>query len=170
MCMPNENLTELLEFCYTEPGLWILKGYCFYLVKRASKVNTYDCSQFSYGCHNYSFLSTRIYEHQACIAIGNGCFLAEPFCESALTTSNPINSNSDWVGIVALCVFSVIFLAFIMSLIWRSNGSQVFSICKRNISVELHQLDLFEPLTRENLNDKTFTSEVPCACYSVTVL
>lgn len=24
--MPNENLTELLEFCYTEPRLWILKG------------------------------------------------------------------------------------------------------------------------------------------------
>lgn len=136
MCMPNENLTKLLEFCYTEPRLWILKGthklskiltlrtnlfvsksliklwacqcipwhkgnnvqfllvrtvttlylcrrlisiigsysfkdmlwfisgYCFYLVKSVSKVNTYDCSQFSYGCHNYSYLSTRIYERK----------------------------------------------------------------------------------------------------------
>lgn len=159
MCMPNENLTELLEFCYTEPGLWILKGYCFYLVKRVSKVNTYDCSQFSYGCHNYSFLSTRIYEHPACIAIGNGCFLAEPFCESTLTTSNTIKSKTDWVGIVALCVFSVVFLAFIMSLIWRSKGTQAFSICKGNIDVELHQSDLCEPLTRENQNDKNSTLE-----------
>lgn len=66
MCMPNENLTELLEFCYTEPRLWILKGYCFYLAKRVSKVNTYDCSHFSYGCHNYSYLSTRIYEPDVC--------------------------------------------------------------------------------------------------------
>lgn len=24
--LPNENLTELLEFCYTEPRIWILKG------------------------------------------------------------------------------------------------------------------------------------------------
>lgn len=136
MCMPNENLTKLLEFCYTEPRLWILKGthklskiltlrtnlfvsksliklwacqcipwhkgnnvqfllvrtvttvylcrrlyrslvhtplkicfdllsgYCFNLVKSVSKVNTYDCSQFSYGCHNYSYLSTRIYERK----------------------------------------------------------------------------------------------------------
>lgn len=88
MCMPNENLTELLEFCYTEPRLWILKGYCFYLAKRVSKVNTYDCSHFSYGCHNYSYLSTRIYEHPACIAIGNGCFLAESFCESILHVGN----------------------------------------------------------------------------------
>lgn len=26
LCLPNENLTELLEFCYTEPRIWILKG------------------------------------------------------------------------------------------------------------------------------------------------
>lgn len=26
MCLPNENFTQLLEFCYTEPRIWILKG------------------------------------------------------------------------------------------------------------------------------------------------
>lgn len=26
MCLPNENVTELLEFCYTEPRIWIPKG------------------------------------------------------------------------------------------------------------------------------------------------
>lgn len=25
-CLPNENFTELLEFCYTEPLIWIQKG------------------------------------------------------------------------------------------------------------------------------------------------
>lgn len=44
----------------------LLSGYCFYLAKRVSKVNTYDCSHFSYGCHNYSYLSTRIYERKSC--------------------------------------------------------------------------------------------------------
>lgn len=25
-CLPNENFTELLEFCYTEPLIWIQEG------------------------------------------------------------------------------------------------------------------------------------------------
>lgn len=25
-CLPNQNFTELLEFCYTEPLIWIQKG------------------------------------------------------------------------------------------------------------------------------------------------
>lgn len=31
MCMPNENFTELLEFCYTDPVLTIEKGKYAYI-------------------------------------------------------------------------------------------------------------------------------------------
>lgn len=37
--------------------------------------------------------------------------------------------------------------------------AKAFSICKGNIDVELHQLDLCEPLTKENQNDKNSTSK-----------
>lgn len=26
MCLPNENITELLEFCYISPFIWIEEG------------------------------------------------------------------------------------------------------------------------------------------------
>lgn len=30
-CLPNQNFTELLEFCYTEPLIWIQKGIYSFL-------------------------------------------------------------------------------------------------------------------------------------------
>ncbi|XP_052706711.1 uncharacterized protein LOC128182140 [Crassostrea angulata] len=81
-CLPNQKLTELLEFCYTEPRIMIEEGTCLYLVKSVSQVNGRSCKNFTDGCHNTSFISDRIYEYPACISLGNGCFLAEPPCKS----------------------------------------------------------------------------------------
>uniref|UniRef100_A0A8W8JHT2 Uncharacterized protein n=1 Tax=Magallana gigas TaxID=29159 RepID=A0A8W8JHT2_MAGGI len=81
MCLPNQQLTKLLELCYTERLIRIQDGVCLYLVKRVSKVNGYNCSHFMYGCHTSSYLSNRIFEHPACASIGDGCFLAEPSCK-----------------------------------------------------------------------------------------
>uniref|UniRef100_A0A8W8J7F4 Uncharacterized protein n=1 Tax=Magallana gigas TaxID=29159 RepID=A0A8W8J7F4_MAGGI len=80
-CLPNENFTELLEFCYTEPLIWIQEGYCLYLIRRISKVHSYDCSHFIDGCHKSPYRSNEIFKYPACVTIGNGCFLAEPSCE-----------------------------------------------------------------------------------------
>lgn len=120
ICLPNENFTELLEFCYIEPKIWIPKGYCLYLVKHESKLNTYNCSHFKYGCHNSSYLSTRIFENPACMSIGYGCFLAEPSCKRTPTPINPSNAKDDWVWIVALvCAFSLILIVFSIPFIKR---------------------------------------------------
>lgn len=120
LCLPNENFTKLLEFCYTEPKIWILKGYCLYLVKHVSKVNTYSCRHFKYGCHNFSYLSTRIFENPACISIGYGCFLAEPSCKRTPAPINLSNTKDEWVWIVALvCAFSLIFIVFSIPFIKR---------------------------------------------------
>eukprot|EP00105_Crassostrea_gigas_P010596 XP_011425934.1 PREDICTED: uncharacterized protein LOC105327268 [Crassostrea gigas] len=81
-CLPNEKLTELLEFCYTQRWILIEEGYCLYLKKNGSYVDSYSCRHFLHGCHKSSYQSTRIYEHPACISLGNGCFLAEQSCES----------------------------------------------------------------------------------------
>uniref|UniRef100_A0A8W8IJN1 Uncharacterized protein n=1 Tax=Magallana gigas TaxID=29159 RepID=A0A8W8IJN1_MAGGI len=80
-CLPNQQFTGLLEFCYTQPRILIEAGTCLYLVKTVSKVNGYNCQNFRYGCHKTSFLSDRIFKYQDCISLGNGCFLAEPSCE-----------------------------------------------------------------------------------------
>lgn len=61
-CLPNQDLTELLEFCYIYPFIWIQDGVCLYLLKGVSRVNAYDCHHFHHGCHNSSFPSNKIFE------------------------------------------------------------------------------------------------------------
>lgn len=80
MCIPNETITVLLEFCYHQPRTIIPKGRCLILCKYSSAVNDYDCLQFSSGCPNDVSFSDEIYKHQSCVSIGKGCFLAEPNC------------------------------------------------------------------------------------------
>nr|XP_034308633.1 uncharacterized protein LOC105325695 [Crassostrea gigas] len=80
-CLPNEKFTELLEFCYIGPWIWIEEGFCLYLERKGSYVDSYSCRHFVHGCHNTSYQSRRIFEYPACISIGNGCFLAEESCK-----------------------------------------------------------------------------------------
>nr|XP_034309908.1 uncharacterized protein LOC117683886 isoform X1 [Crassostrea gigas] len=80
-CLPNEQFTELLEFCYTDPWILIEEGLCLYLIKKNSKVHGYNCHNFQFGCPTSSYLSTEIYKHPACLLVENGCFYAEPTCK-----------------------------------------------------------------------------------------
>lgn len=81
MCLPNEMLTELVEFCYTQNVGAIPRGICLFLDTSSSAVNAYHCHTFSYGCPSYQYFSSAIYEHQSCISIAEGCFLADQYCE-----------------------------------------------------------------------------------------
>lgn len=126
MCLPNQNFTELLEFCYPETLKWIEDGSCLYLVKAPSKLFAYNCYNFRYGCPNTSYLITNVFEHPACVSIENGCFLAEPSCkrstmfvqettEHTHTENIHTNENGDMALIaifpatlIPLCVFSMV--------------------------------------------------------------
>ncbi|XP_052694853.1 uncharacterized protein LOC128173180 isoform X1 [Crassostrea angulata] len=94
-CLPNENFTELLEFCYVYPRIFITKGICLYLYKRYSRVNSYNCSHFRYGCPDSNYFTSEVYNYPTCISIKDGCFLAEPSCEST-TISYPEETYREW--------------------------------------------------------------------------
>nr|XP_034330309.1 uncharacterized protein LOC117690361 isoform X1 [Crassostrea gigas] len=94
MCLPNENLTELLEFCYLYPRLVITKDLCLYLVKRYSRVDSYNCSSFSHGCPTSTYFSSKIFEYPSCSQIQNGCFLVEPTCTRSSSTLYPSKTTS----------------------------------------------------------------------------
>ncbi|XP_052692345.1 uncharacterized protein LOC128170606 [Crassostrea angulata] len=81
MCLPNENITELLEFCYKYPFILIQEDICLYLRKRYSAVDSYNCTSFLSGCPNTSHVSYKLFEKHHCTSIGNGCFLAERSCQ-----------------------------------------------------------------------------------------
>lgn len=155
-CLPNHIFTELLEFCYTEPLIWIQKGFCLFLVKRVSKVQSYDCSHFVDGCHNSSYASNKIFKYPACVTIGNGCFLAESFCKSATTmylqetttymqTRNyTVNKKNDWVRIMSLAVAGVvvfIIVSFSMLYFYRQKTKE-FQRNELEVSVEYDGLKI----------------------------
>nr|XP_034330312.1 putative ankyrin repeat protein RF_0381 isoform X2 [Crassostrea gigas] len=85
MCLPNENLTELLEFCYIYPRILIENDLCLILIKRYSRVDDYNCSNFSYGCPDSTYFSSEIFKYPSCSQIENGCFLADSTCKSSST-------------------------------------------------------------------------------------
>ncbi|XP_052702832.1 uncharacterized protein LOC128179443 isoform X8 [Crassostrea angulata] len=94
MCLPNESLTHLLEFCYIYPRLVISKDLCLFLIKRYSRVDSYNCSRFTHGCPTSTYFSSKIFEHPNCIHIENGCFWAEPTCQSSTISYAPKTTNS----------------------------------------------------------------------------
>eukprot|EP00105_Crassostrea_gigas_P022319 XP_011441790.2 PREDICTED: uncharacterized protein LOC105338389 [Crassostrea gigas] len=89
ICIPNENRTELLELCYIYPTTWINKGVCLYLIKRYSRVDSYKCNKFEYGCPDIAYKATQLIHYKSCISIGNGCFLAEPLCKKEWKDNTP---------------------------------------------------------------------------------
>lgn len=91
MCVPNEDFTMLLEFCYESYKIAIQPGVCLFLTKKNSVVNIYDCTQFTSGCPKFPYLSDEMYKHQNCVWIKEGCFLAESACYSK-STSFPITT------------------------------------------------------------------------------
>uniref|UniRef100_A0A8W8KM51 POU domain protein n=1 Tax=Magallana gigas TaxID=29159 RepID=A0A8W8KM51_MAGGI len=96
MCVPNENFTELIEFCYIHPFLLIQKGVCLYLDKHYSRIILYSCRHFIDGCPTSKYMSSKSYENPSCASIVNGCFRAEPLCESTtrIETRTPSTPSS----------------------------------------------------------------------------
>lgn len=95
MCLSNENITELLEFCYLHPFIWMEEGVCLYLSKRVSRLWSYNCSNFSFGCPSVNYMSSKSFQYLTCTLIGNGCFLAEPNCSSSTRSFGESTESKD---------------------------------------------------------------------------
>nr|XP_022342708.1 uncharacterized protein LOC111136263 isoform X4 [Crassostrea virginica] len=120
-CLPNENITELLEFCYPLQVLASHEDICLFLVKKSSDVDSYDCTHFDHGCPTGFYTGATMYKYQSCLSIGNGCFLAEPSCERATQPTEPENphgsSGSETIWIPILVGTLVLFAIFVLSIV-----------------------------------------------------
>lgn len=119
MCIPNEDITTLLEFCYYKPKVIIPKGCCLNLNKNSSAVNDFKCQNFSFGCPDFPYFSNEIYKIQSCVSIGKRCFLAQPYCHRTVSTETitektrnntgenikPYTSNTVDCILSGLCIF-----------------------------------------------------------------
>lgn len=86
MCIPNGEITVLLEFCYHKPITIIPNGSCLVLHENSFAVHDIKCQGFSFGCPDDPYFSDKIYKYQSCVSIGKGCFIAEPYCNRTTTT------------------------------------------------------------------------------------
>uniref|UniRef100_A0A8W8ML17 Novel STAND NTPase 3 domain-containing protein n=1 Tax=Magallana gigas TaxID=29159 RepID=A0A8W8ML17_MAGGI len=138
MCLPNDDFTELLEFCYKSPFVLIQEGICLFLFKQYSLVDSYNCSHFESGCPNTSFVSNKLFEHASCTSIENGCFLAEQHCRSRKIKNgrfpnHPVTTTNKWhdwiLPVTLLGVLIIIMYISCLLLIVRKRGIQT---CKRN--------------------------------------
>ncbi|XP_078322062.1 uncharacterized protein LOC144621908 [Crassostrea virginica] len=104
MCVPNENLTHLCEFCYHEP-VALSSGLCLYL-DHQSIVESYDCRHFVDGCPDLWSYNHGVYKYPMCSEISNGCFLADPSCVIFATRKPPDDKSKFRMNITV--IFSVI--------------------------------------------------------------
>lgn len=94
-CLPDKNLTVLLEFCYKRARIAVPKGFCLFL--RYSDVDAYDCKRFIHGCPDDDYYSDEIYEYPSCVSVGSGCFFADQSCDrkSAADASTTTTKSKD---------------------------------------------------------------------------
>nr|XP_022290661.1 uncharacterized protein LOC111102281 isoform X2 [Crassostrea virginica] len=116
-CFPNDNISELIEFCYPMEKIAISRGLCLFLSKRRSELDSYECKTFEYGCPDRPYLGSSVYKYSSCLTLGNGCFLAESFCKSAtavvsqeLTTQETLKIRSWKASFWIVLVYAIILL------------------------------------------------------------
>ncbi|XP_056000822.1 uncharacterized protein LOC125657033 isoform X2 [Ostrea edulis] len=102
-CVPNYNLTHLLQFCYDSDSALFEAGYCVVL-SRSSSLDALPCSQFIEGkCPANFYISNMMYEVPACLEIDSECYNADPTCtratpQQADTTTFTENSSEHWTA------------------------------------------------------------------------
>nr|XP_022303401.1 uncharacterized protein LOC111110996 isoform X2 [Crassostrea virginica] len=90
MCLADDTLSELLEFCISFHPIGIRQGLCLLLHNR-SNVVMYECRDFTEGCPDEHYFSNELFKYPSCMVIQNGCFVAEHSC---LSTTFPNSTAS----------------------------------------------------------------------------
>ncbi|XP_062596840.1 uncharacterized protein LOC134258333 [Saccostrea cucullata] len=80
-CLPNRNLSRLVEFCYDRVRGFVEGGYCM-ILDSSGMLDGYSCQKFLHGCPGGPYSTDVIYKYPSCLHINafEKCFLAEPFC------------------------------------------------------------------------------------------
>lgn len=159
MCLPNENFTELLEFCYKKSRIRIQEGICLFLYKKYSLVDAYNCQSFTHGCPNISHFSDEIFKYPSCLSLGDGCFLSEPSCTSALPV--PVLGGYGHVRVVIpLIILLVISLIILIVVLYRYRVRM--GLCRGTPTDTVPQHDMSErsPLDKSKVSELAILEQV----------
>ncbi|XP_061192142.1 uncharacterized protein LOC133200344 [Saccostrea echinata] len=80
-CVPNEDRSALVEFCYGKIVSYYQKGHCL-VTFGDGYLDQISCDQFQAGCPEANFRGNDLYKFSACSLINTEkqCFYAELSC------------------------------------------------------------------------------------------
>lgn len=136
-CLPANDLSTLVEFCYdkTRPG--VVKGLCMLYVQRINYLNGYNCSGFRDGCPDKMYFSDESYLFPRCseINLKRLCLVAESSCQGNasgdIQTSHPASTETSkrkdkalaWsISLAAVLLLVVIVIVIICN--WKKGACQ----------------------------------------------
>ncbi|XP_062573738.1 uncharacterized protein LOC134235622 [Saccostrea cucullata] len=100
-CVPNEDRSALIEFCYSKiVGLYQL-GHCLETVGDGN-LDQISCQHFQAGCPEENFRGTDLHKFSACSRINTEfqCFYADPSCPNR-TKNYPHNISTPVDSIIS---------------------------------------------------------------------
>ncbi|XP_061193202.1 uncharacterized protein LOC133201412 [Saccostrea echinata] len=82
-CVPNEDRSALVEFCYSKIVGFYQKGHCLVTTGNGT-LDQISCHHFKTGCPEENFRGTGLYKFSACSRINAEmqCFYADPSCSN----------------------------------------------------------------------------------------
>lgn len=151
MCLPNEQLTALVEFCYYGSQTPIHSGVCLVLDEKGIDLESYSCTYFTNGCPDSFYFMNNTYKYPNCVSVSKGCFLADSSCRrdsssptytssvtsiftisSEPTKGNDKNTNDTaLIAVTLLCVLLMISLAVTIVLLCTKKSYYQFIFCNR---------------------------------------
>lgn len=136
-CLPANDLSTLVEFCYNETRPGVVKGSCMLYVQKINYLNGYNCSGFKDGCPNKMYSSDESYLFPRCLEINpkRHCFVAESSCQGNtsgnIQTSYPASTETSkrkdnalaWsISLAAMLLLVVIVIVTICN--WKKGACQ----------------------------------------------
>lgn len=114
MCLPNEEKSSLIQFCYEGKMGIELKGSCLE-VFGGKQINRYSCSRFSHGCPDADFYKYNVHKYPTCQEINTQrrCYVADPSCFYQITNNS--NTHSEVVNGIAIVLGVAIVIALIIT-------------------------------------------------------
>lgn len=154
MCVPNQQKTELKEFCFQGTMEMFEEGNC--LETSDGKLIRHSCIGFYGGCPMHPFRSSEILKYPACQAINKDlkCYSLDPSCQPKKEKTN----KHELTVIMGAIIFVLVVVIFVIVLfIWikrRKKGG------KRS-TLELNQLRHDEKaLTGKQVKEALMNKEV----------
>ncbi|XP_062590628.1 uncharacterized protein LOC134252223 [Saccostrea cucullata] len=131
-CVPNQQLTTLIEFCYNRQTGLYESGTCLYLTN-SGYLNQVRCADFTHGCPEKPYFSNEIYKYQECLAINKQfhCYEAAESCRNTknskdVSSSTPTTSLSYipiLLGVMVPIILIVILLCSLFIKFQRERNS-----------------------------------------------